>query len=338
MGLTPKYVLRLFILMQNAFWASIFSRRDKIKYGKSILNHPVPDNPLIIIGHWRTGSTYLHQLLNLDPNLAAPTLLNTSLPEAYMSGAKFYVPIIKKLLGKHRPFDQIKTGVFEPQEDEFALIRMSCFSPFVNLLFPESEKYFLLQKSCSFLPDDANMQQWEHYLKEFYRKVSWSTGKRLILKNPFHSMRISYLYKTFPNARFIHIYRNPIAVVPSSVRMWSIVGTQNTMNNKWKNPGILEVSQFMNIMLNNIHEELSKLPPHVYVETKFENLENEPVKEIQRIYNSLDIPFCDKFGELLNNFLLENKNYEKNTYSLSDTEKEVICNILNTHMKKQNYL
>ena len=30
----------------------------------------LPDDPIVVIGHWRSGTTYLHQLLACDPTLA----------------------------------------------------------------------------------------------------------------------------------------------------------------------------------------------------------------------------------------------------------------------------
>ena len=51
-------------------------------FGKKIDSFSCPDGPIFIIGHWRTGTTLLHQLMNLDPNLAAPTLFQVAEPIA----------------------------------------------------------------------------------------------------------------------------------------------------------------------------------------------------------------------------------------------------------------
>ena len=41
----------------------------KIKYHKKISNTIIKNPPVIIIGHWRSGTTYLHELISQDPQL-----------------------------------------------------------------------------------------------------------------------------------------------------------------------------------------------------------------------------------------------------------------------------
>jgi len=44
-------------------------------------------------------------------------------------------------------------------------------------------------------------------------------GKRFIWKNPLNGFRIGYLYKLFPDAKFVHIARNPIKTCKSQILM-----------------------------------------------------------------------------------------------------------------------
>jgi omega-hydroxy-beta-dihydromenaquinone-9 sulfotransferase len=334
-SLYPKYFFRFLFLFQNALWASLFSIIDKRRWGKQIGAHPLPDDPVFIIGHWRTGSTFLHQLLNLDKQLAAPTLFQTSLPESYLSARPYYAPIMKRLVWKKRPFDQMKTGIDEPQEDEFALLRLTAESPLVQLMFPVSDRYFLLQDRCRFLYQGNG---WEQALDYFYRKISWHSGKRLVLKNPFHSMRIELLRSHFPGARFIHIYRNPLDTIPSTQNMWTIVGSQNAMNRNWHPPAIKEITDFYILMLDEIQKQLSVMPRGISTEVRYEDLERDPVNEIKRIYRDIGIEFSRDFEKQLTGYLKANSNYEKNSYTLDDQNKEYICNKMNRSMKHYGYL
>jgi len=325
---TPKVIFRYLILLQNAFWSSFFARRDKRLWGEAISKYPLPENPIFIVGHWRTGSTYLHQLMNLDEQLSAPTLYQTALPEGFITARPYYAPIMKQFIGKNRPFDNIKAGIDEPQECEFALFRITGDSPLERVLFPENKKYFLLQKDVEFNHTDERGSSWEKALKAYYTKLSWFSKKRLVLKNPFHSMRIATLHRIFPKACFIHIYRNPLQVVPSTIRMWTVVGSQNAMNNNWGAPLVDEVSSFYDTMLKEINGQFNQLPASQVTSIKYEELVANPTETLQRAYASLGMEFSPTFAARLEKYLTDNRNYEKNSYMLSDQDKECIQNIL----------
>jgi hypothetical protein len=200
--LNPKTLFRIVFLLQSACWSSFFSWIEKARYAKVLKNTPVPDNPIFIIGHWRTGSTFLHQLMTLDPDLCAPSLFQVAVPDSFLVSYPYYRPIFKQVVSEHRPMDQVKIGMDEPQEDEYAIYRMTNYSPLENLVFPKSKAYFLNHGS-PFLPAGEQLVRWKTDVQDFYRKLFFKSGKRIVSKNPFNSFRIKALYEMFPNARFI---------------------------------------------------------------------------------------------------------------------------------------
>ena len=174
----PKYLFRLFFLFQSACWSSLFALIDKSRFAKSLDAIDKIPAPVFIIGHWRTGTTLLHKLMSLDPNLIAPTLFDVAIPEGFLSSYKFYKPIMQLMVSKHRPMDMVKMGIDEPQEDEYAIFRMTDFSPLERLIFPQSPGYFLL--SCdSFLPEGEKKVEWEKSFYYFSRNFFTYQEKRL---------------------------------------------------------------------------------------------------------------------------------------------------------------
>ncbi len=336
-SLWPKYFFRLFFVLQNAVWASLFAMREKQKYGKQIKNYKMTTPPVFIIGHWRTGSTYLHQLMNLDENLAAPTLFQTAQPDGFIVSYKYFKPIMKLFLGKTRPFDQIKNSMDEPQEDEFALVRLTGFSPMLRLVFPKQRSFFLNGNS-RYLPDSKEaFEKWKEQTHNYYTKLAWYSKKQLVLKNPFHSFRIKELIEMYPDAKFIHIYRNPLDVVPSTVKMWSIVGSQNTMNRLWKNPEIADVSLILLSLLDKIEADKHLIPKDSFTEIRFEHLEKDVISTLRKAYQEIGLNFSEQFQQNLLAFLEENKNYKKNSYSLSETDKNIILDKLQKHNQRLAY-
>ena len=336
MSLRPKYLVRFLFLLQNGIWASIFCRKEKSLYSEKIKLHTLPKNPIIIIGHWRTGSTFLHQLLALDPQFVTSNVFQGSIPDSFLTSRKSYEPIMGRALKGTRPMDHVKLGMDEPLEDEYALFRLSSYSPLEKLVFPNNKEYFLNQFS-EFLPQGKKREQWADALRYFYKKLTLENNKIILIKNPFHSFRIKLLNEIFPKARYVHIIRHPHKVIPSTTRMWDIVGTQNAMNRQWTKPSIRDVGSLLVKMLDQINTDLKGLPKNQYCEIKFEDLEKDPIKEIESIYSSLNVQFSEEFEKQLNKFLVSVKGYQKNKYILPDSDRLVINNILEPWMKEKNY-
>ena len=333
-SLHPKLLLRTLFLLQNTLWASIFKRREIAKYRKVLKDHPVPDDPIIIIGHWRTGSTYLHQLLNLDDNLVTPSVFQVSVPDSFLVSRKYYKPVMTAMLEQNRPMDNVKLGFDEPQEDEYALFKLTIDSPLQHVIFPKSKDYFL-KRYDNYEPNDKG--SWTNAIKQFCKKLTFESGKRIVLKNPFHSLRIELLYEIFPKARFIHIHRHPFNVVPSTINMWNIVAKQNKLKGKWYEPKIEDVAGVLNNMLDKIREDLTKLPKGSFCEVLFESFEKDPVNSLKKIYSEIGMDFKNDIEDKVIAYVSQLKTYKKNKYSLSEDEKELIRKMMTNQFNYYNY-
>jgi hypothetical protein len=48
---------------------------ERLRYGRAVRRTELVADPVFILGHWRSGTTYLQKLLSLDSRHAYPTLL-----------------------------------------------------------------------------------------------------------------------------------------------------------------------------------------------------------------------------------------------------------------------
>jgi omega-hydroxy-beta-dihydromenaquinone-9 sulfotransferase len=320
--------------MQNGIWASFFKRREKAKYGKKLAQSPVVKDPIIIIGHWRTGSTLLHQLMSLDKNLVAPSVFQVSLPDSFLVSEKYYRPVMSSMMSPTRPMDNVKLGFDEPQEDEYALLKLTGDSPLTDVIFHKSKNYFL--KSYPDL-NPKNSEEWKRAISNFCNKLHFASNKRILLKNPFHSMRIRLLLETFPDVKFIHIHRHPYKVIPSTINMWNIVAKQNRLKGRWKEPAIKETSEVLNRMLNQIRKDLSALPTGSYTEVNFETFEKDVPLSLKKIYQDIGLDYTEDFEENVQTYLSGLRNYKKNVFKLDDKDKQCIQEILTEQFNNYHY-
>jgi omega-hydroxy-beta-dihydromenaquinone-9 sulfotransferase len=322
-SLRPAYVPRLMVLLFNSLLSSFFTLVENLKYSRYIRTVKIDTPPVFVIGHWRTGSTYLHQLISLDPRFTTPKTVQTVIPDHFLFSTKYYTPIMKRHTAKGRSMDDIQVLPTGPQEDEFALIRMGSESPMEKLFFPSGDRYFLLGYP-DYIPKGKDLEKWKKNLLTFYRKITFLTGKPIVSKNPYHTLRIPLLAEMFPGAKFIHICRDPYDVVPSTVRMWNLLARSNRLKNTWKEPDTGEVASVLKFFLEYVSRERKKIEENKFAEIRFEDLENDPVKELKKIYAELNLSWSEEFEKKIREFTASRKDYKKNVYHLTRQEKDTI--------------
>ncbi|MDX2432389.1 MAG: sulfotransferase [Bacteroides sp.] len=325
-SLYPIYLARFMMLLMNSLISSVLILAEKKNYGKKIRETSITLAPVFIIGHWRTGSTLLHQLFCLDPQFTAPTMVQTTIPDHFLFSTRYYLPILEKAMPKTRPMDNVPLSPLLGQEDEFALIRMGSESPLEKLIFPSGDAYFLNGYE-HYIPSGKKLETWKKNLLTFYKKITLQEGKQIVSKNPYHTMRMELLAEMFPGAKFIHITRDPLIVVPSPIRMWDIVAEQNKLKRGWKSPSVSKTASVLRSYQDHVALCSQKLDNPI-VEVRFEELELDTVGVLKRIYSDLDIPWSDSFEVAVNEFLWVNKGFEKNTYKLTKEEEKTIQSIL----------
>lgn len=327
-SLRPIYLVRFLLMLMNSLIASILILAEKKNYGGKTRDTEIVLPPIFIIGHWRTGSTLLHQLISLDPRFTAPTTVQTVIPDHLLFSTKYYVPILKRAMPKCRPMDNVALTPFEPQEEEFALVRMGSVSPIEKLVFPSGKGYFL-NGYDRYVPTGKILELWKKNLVSFYKKITLQTGKQIISKNPCHTPRMELLAEMFPGAKFIHISRDPMVVVPSTIRMWNIVAEENKLKRGWNKPSVSETASVLRDYRDYVASALQKLNNPVSA-VNFDELEKNPISELKRIYSELDLTWSDEFETAASQFLVANSNYKKNKYLLTSEEQETIRSILQT--------
>src|SRR5438045_5935177 len=92
-------------------------------------------------------------------------------------------------------------------------------SPYLTIAFPNRPPQFAeyLDLEGLSLRELAN---WKRTFRRFLQVLTFKNPRRLVLKSPPHSCRIKVLLELFPDARFVHIVRDPRVVFPSTVNLW----------------------------------------------------------------------------------------------------------------------
>ena len=298
----------------------------QLRYGKKINETKVKYPPVFIIGHWRSGTTYLHELLSQDPQFCHVSLWNTLLPDSFLI-LEPLKPFLSPFLPSKRPMDEIAVEMDGPYEDEAALAVLSPWSFFHCLHFPRNaEEQYLKSIHFQNMTTDE-LTQWKHTYLKFIKTVTLANqGKRLLSKNPPNTARITTLLELFPDARFIHIYRSPYKVYLSTKKMRKNVLTTLALQNHSDDEIEQQVIHNYQRMMNSYFEQKEHIPAEQLVEIKYEDLTADPLQQIKRIYSQLKLPGLEKALPEMKKYLEKQADYKTNVYTM---DKKIVQHVNN---------
>ena len=108
----------------------------------------------------------------------------------------------------------------------------------------------------------------------------------LILKSPVDTARVDLLLDLFPNAKFVHIYRNPYEVFFSVRRMYEIVGKVLRLQKKRSNLSNFVFDSYRDLYVK-YYTDKKLIPKNNLVEIKYEVFIADPLSTIKLIYDKL---------------------------------------------------
>ena len=93
-----------------SFGHSALRLLEALLYGRRIRRTSIRQAPIFIIGHWRTGTTLLHELLILDPRHTYPNTYQCLEPNHFLLTEGFITRHLHFLMPSRRPMDNMAAG------------------------------------------------------------------------------------------------------------------------------------------------------------------------------------------------------------------------------------
>jgi hypothetical protein len=289
-----------------------------VVYGRRMARTPITP-PIFIIGHWRTGTTLLHELLALDERFAFPTTYECMEPNHFLLSENLFTRWLPFFAPTRRPMDNMAAGFNRPQEDEFALCMLGLPSPYLTIAFPNRPPQFDEYLDLEGLSPRA-LAKWKRGFSNFLKALTVRHDKRLILKSPTHSCRIKVLLEMFPDARFVHIVRDPYVVFPSTMNLWkSLYRTFALQRPTFAGLEERVLNNFVRLY-DKIEEGKARVDFDRFYELRYEDLTRDPVGEMGMLYDHLGLGGFETLLPQLQKYLADTKGYETNRYQLSDEQ------------------
>lgn len=320
-SITPSSLLRAAAITAQGAQNSFYAQLERWRYGAAVRAVDVPP-PVFVLGHWRSGTTHLHNLLTVDQRFAFPNNYQTLFPHTFLTMENLQSPFMQWFLPERRPMDNIQWTMQSPQEEEFALSILTAKSPYMSWNFPNRRDHY--DRYLTFRGvDRSEIEEWQAALLHYARRLTYKLKRPLILKSPPHTCRIKLLLEVFPEAKFIHIHRNPLDVFQSTRKMLKT----NFDFHCLQKPPLKELDDWIlrqhRTMYEVFFEERNLVPAGQFHEVAYEALERDPLGELEQAYQALSLPDFAEVKPMLESYVASLKGYEKNRFTTLSTELQI---------------
>jgi len=284
-----------------------------------------PKSPIFIIGHHRSGTTHLWKLLSVDKRFIYPTVTETIFPFTMLSMETITNKLARIFIPRKRPQDNVSSSSESPMGEEWALCTSTFLSTHMARHFPnnrdEYKKYLTMKEA-----NEDEKTLWKSALDMFARKIlfHYGTDDILLFKAPPNTAKIKLILELYPDARFIHIYRNPLHVFRSVLHMerhslplctYQLAGEEGLKDFIiWR----------YKAMYDSFLEDIKYVPEEQFTELSFEELEKDRVAAIEKIYKDLQMEGFESIRPELKKYVDSISDYQKNSYNLDEEDSELV--------------
>ena len=291
-GISRKHLPQAMVLAAATIARAPACMVEAMRVARRVRTFSFDPAPVFIVGHWRSGTTYLHNLMSRDPAFCFPTITDVLRPYDFYPSPIEPISrwVLLRLLPPTRPMDDVPLEPHLPQEEEIATATMGAPSFFNCLFFPKrlSEVFAAEVLFDGISPE--RLSSWNDCLRYFLAKLAaLHPERRLLLKNPAHSARIPHLRALFPGAKFIHIHRHPIHVFQSTRKLYRsllpLLALQDYEHEAIDEHIVWAYPQLMKRLLDS----LEQLPRTDVATVSYDALLADPMATVARIYRELDL-------------------------------------------------
>jgi hypothetical protein len=310
----PRYWLRTAFTTTMSLLNSAMAVREEKKYHSRLKSIEV-NAPIFIIGHHRSGTTHLWRLLAHDKRFIYPEVTETLFPNTLLTFKDMAHKLATWFMPEKRPQDNVKHSADVPLDEEWGLCTSTFLSTNMARHFPKYRdrfKYMLSLENAS----EEEKAAWKNALRSLAIKLQFHKGSAntIVFKAPDNTAKIQLILDVFPDARFIHIYRNPYRVFQSTVKMEKkSLPFCSYQSKQWDELEPFIIWRYRE-MYDVYFRDKNLIPANHLSEISYEELVQNRAKAIENIYLELGLDSFDLMRPNLINYINSIAGYQTNSY------------------------
>ncbi len=295
-----------------------FTLSERLFFGRKVANYELPHPPIFLVGHWRSGTTHLHNLMSCGTNFSTIDFGQTAMPHSLLNPTRVIGrAIVSSVMPKDRGMDQVKVAIDEPQEEEMAIGNLNPICYYNVFYYPHQMKEHFDRSIFLEATSEAEKDRFKQSYSTLLRKLSIAGGdKQLLLKNPASTARLNLLNEVFPGSRFVHIMRNPFEVFASMLHHYPRLFNAFS----WHDFSDIDLEEMVfykyGRLMKGYLEQRKELGDRI-IETSYEKVVENPVEEIGKIYDGHQLEGKKSSLEKVATYAKARSGYKRNRYQLT---------------------
>ena len=293
--------------------------------------------PVFVIGYWRSGTTHLSNVLSRSRAFGFLPPICVGMPQEALGLSRLVKPFIEQFYPRTRLIDNVPLVPGLPQEDELAIANLSALSFYHGIYFPRHADEWIARGLFFDGVSQKEVQRWARVLERYLVKMTVHQQRRpLLIRNPVHSTRVGLLRSIWPQAKFIHIYRNPFVVHTSAVRMFTTLFRELSIQRHEVDVDALVLKTYPR-MMTSLLEETADLPSGRICTVRYEDFERAPMQEVARIFADLHLDGLDDARQSFASYLGSINSYEKTAHRFDDGQLDEVERQWRPFIERWNY-
>jgi len=313
------------------------ARFDRIRFrslkDKASMEYP----PVFIIGHWRSGSSFLHDLLCRVYPAAYTTTYHAAFPNnlfAFKGLIKFFMWVF---MPRKRPTDAMKMHPDLPQEEEIALGHERLFSFYYWLYFPREAEQLADEFLYLYDPLSTRSINFQQHYREYIHRCQLNTGGKIFIsKNPANTARLAVLSDGFPEARFIYLKRDPYETLKSSLNFFQSLLKGISLQHYEEQTVNRFILDNYKRMISIYQEQRKLIPSEHLIELSYEDLIQNPEKTLSEVTGRMNMGVKADLG-IVKDYLSASKDFPLKKYQFSKDFLNEVNNTLGDLIGLQGY-
>ena len=287
--------------------------------------------PVFILSNPRSGSTFLHRMLEKDEQFTYLSLWQSLFNSVTIYKLVCLITLIDKKIGcpigrlidtldNHffKGWDGLhKAGLRYSEEDEFLFVS-SFLAPGLVLFFPylhEVSDIYSIDK----LPEKARKKVIKNFRLSVQRHVYASGGLTFLAKNAVAGGRLGIYQEAFPDMRAIYIHSDILKSIASSLSVFSKPWSFHSpacFQRKYEGMSVIEMVRTNH---QGIISHRYNFTPENAFDIQYDELVAAPEATVKSIYQHFSIPLTDAYKASLLKDSIAAKSYKSNhIYNVED--------------------
>jgi hypothetical protein len=257
----------------------------------------VIEEPMIVTGPARSGTTILFELLSLDPELRPVLGWESAHPVPETDDVSALIAMTECEQELWNDLQPEYASVHEHRSD----IPVECITPTMPSF--ASFMWWITSNVPDWAPDFAAAMQFHKVYLQLMQARRKGSKPTWVLKTPTYLPVLDLVFATYPDAWVVLTHRDPMKTIPSGLSTLALV--------RWTRSDAVDVASFggeagtatFDLMLNvKSRREAGEFPDR-FVDLHFLDQVREPVETIGKAYAEMGRPFRPEHADRIRSYL-----------------------------------